>query len=176
MFFIIEIPPRGLRRQQPYHNIFLRCPPWSKYFSGKKQKALLINQTENYQTPVLQVKGKVWGGSAILAAAGRMHMVNTTRNSALPLLPRHPNHAESPYMAENKGNRFWPALDSQEAAERAMHNGAAAAAFVAVLTTVLVVIGPILGHPDLGMTPWSLIDAVLFAIAAWRMYRFGPIF
>jgi hypothetical protein len=74
-------------------------------------------------------------------------------------------------MPGRKGNRFWPTIASKERAIDLMHNGACASGLTALITAVFGVISVILGHPILGMDAWGFIDAAIFAVVAWRVFR-----
>lgn len=68
-------------------------------------------------------------------------------------------------------DRFWPTVDSQPKAVDAMHLAAYVAALGALATAAISVQALYVGHPVLGMRGSGLIDAALFAIIAWRIYR-----
>jgi predicted Zn finger-like uncharacterized protein len=79
--------------------------------------------------------------------------------------------AEEGELALQKENRFWPVVDSPEKAIKLMHGGAFAAALGCALTTAFSVAAIFLGHSVLGLDSWGLVDAALFAVIAWRIYR-----
>ena len=69
---------------------------------------------------------------------------------------------------EMSNNAFWeiiPEINSRESAIQVTRQGVVAAAFTCV-TTVIVGLLSILGF-----SPYSLVDAIIFAIVAWRIYR-----
>jgi hypothetical protein len=74
-------------------------------------------------------------------------------------------------MPFDKDSEWWPTVDSPERATRAMQYGSAAATFVAIIAAVIGGSVIYLGHPVLGMDEWILMEAALFALVAWRMYR-----
>jgi hypothetical protein len=68
-------------------------------------------------------------------------------------------------------NRWWPSVDDLEGAKEAAHQGAGAAVFVAVATALVSVL-TIVGIRILPfISPYSLVDAGLFAIVAWRIFK-----
>ncbi len=73
-------------------------------------------------------------------------------------------------MAQSQ-NRWWPSVDDLEGAKEAAHQAAGAAVFVAAITALfsLLVIFDIRILP--GFSPSSFVDAALFAIVAWRVYK-----
>jgi hypothetical protein len=74
-------------------------------------------------------------------------------------------------VADGKANRYWPNMDSSENAIQAMHNGAGAAVFTTLISAGFGAASLFLGHPVLGMDGWVLVDAAIFAVIAWRIYR-----
>lgn len=66
---------------------------------------------------------------------------------------------------------WWPSIETELEAKRAAYQGAGAAVLLAGVTTLrsILAIFDIQGLP--GSSPLSLIDAGLFAIVAWRIYR-----
>ena len=65
----------------------------------------------------------------------------------------------------------WPPIYSSERAIVFMHSGAGMAAFSSVLTAAINITAICLKRPVLGMDGWGLIEAALFAVIAWRVYR-----
>jgi hypothetical protein len=74
-------------------------------------------------------------------------------------------------MPFDKDSEWWPSITTPENAIRAMQYGSSAATLVAVITAVIGGSAIYLGHPVLGMHGWILMDAALFSLVAWRMYR-----
>lgn len=68
---------------------------------------------------------------------------------------------------------YWPEMTDLESAESAAHAGAGACFFVAAVTSLVAVISISLSRPIMGLNGWSFVDASLFAIAGWRMWRFS---
>jgi hypothetical protein len=73
-------------------------------------------------------------------------------------------------MAKSQ-NRWWPSVDDLEGAKDAAHQAAGAAAFVAGVTTLFSILAIFGIHILPGFSPLSLVDASIFAIAAWRIYK-----
>jgi hypothetical protein len=72
---------------------------------------------------------------------------------------------------EEMSSRWWPSVSDLEGAKKAAHEGAGAAVFVAAVTVLFSVLA-IFGIQILpGFSPLSLVDAALFAIVAWRIYK-----
>jgi len=68
-------------------------------------------------------------------------------------------------------NWWWPSVSDLEGAKKAAHSGAGAAVFVAAVTALFSVLA-IFGIQILpGFSALSLVDAALFAIVAWRIYK-----
>jgi hypothetical protein len=68
-------------------------------------------------------------------------------------------------------SRWWPPVTHREGAKQAAHEGAGAAVFVAAVTGLFSALA-IFGVQILpGFSPSSLVDAGLFAVVAWRVYR-----
>jgi hypothetical protein len=74
-------------------------------------------------------------------------------------------------MASGKSSSWWPSIQNPETAVKAMQFGAYTAALSAILTAGISGAAIYLRHPVLGMDAWALVDATLFAIVAWRVYR-----
>lgn len=72
------------------------------------------------------------------------------------------------------GRFFWPSVASLESATRASREGFYATTIVALLTLILVSFS-VLGYPLFGFNPWSLLDASIFAVLAWGIYRLSRV-
>jgi hypothetical protein len=66
---------------------------------------------------------------------------------------------------------YWPEVTDVNAAEDAVHKGAGACFFIAGVTALVASISIYLKKPVLGIDGWSFVDAALFAISGWRMWR-----
>jgi len=71
----------------------------------------------------------------------------------------------------DRSGSFWPTIDSPAKAVDVMHFGACMAGLGAWVTAAIGAAAIYLGHRVLGMSGWVLVDAALFAIIAWRVYR-----
>jgi len=70
---------------------------------------------------------------------------------------------------------YWPKLTSLKEAEQAAHEGAGACFVIAVFTAIVAGMSLWLDRPVLGMDAWAFADAMIFAIAAWRVWRLSRI-
>jgi hypothetical protein len=77
-------------------------------------------------------------------------------------------------MAKSQ-SRYWPSVDDLDGAKEAAHQGAQAAAIVAGVTALFSVLA-IFGIRILpGFSPLSLVDASIFAIVAWRIFKMSMV-
>jgi hypothetical protein len=60
-------------------------------------------------------------------------------------------------------------------AESAAHVGAGVCFFIAAVTAVVAAASIWLAKPILGMNGWAFLDAGIFVIAGWRIWRFSKI-
>src|SRR6266480_5450392 len=74
-------------------------------------------------------------------------------------------------MANTNSAWWWPSVSEKERAKNAAHGGAGAAVFVAAVTGLFSVLAIFDIRILPGFSPWSLVDAGLFAIVAWRIYK-----
>ena len=83
------------------------------------------------------------------------------------------NLADARGKAQEMNSEWWPAVSYREGARKAAREGAGAAIFVAAITGLFSVLA-IFGVQILpGFSATGLVDAGLFAIVAWRVYRFS---
>jgi len=68
---------------------------------------------------------------------------------------------------------LWPAITNEVEAKRAARSGAYAAVIVAVLTSAISLIAIGAKEPILGMDGFGMVDALLFVVIAWRVFRFS---
>jgi hypothetical protein len=68
---------------------------------------------------------------------------------------------------------YWPELTGLQESEQAAHYGAGVCFFIAGVTTIVAGLSVALAKPILGLNAWSFVDAGLFAIAGWRVWRFS---
>lgn len=83
-------------------------------------------------------------------------------------------------MSASKGNFFWPAVDTIDAAKKTSKYGVAAASFTTVVTTLVATWSLGAGRKAFDfIDAWSYIDAVIFAAVAYGIYkekRFAAVF
>ena len=72
-------------------------------------------------------------------------------------------------------NSWWPSTATAEEAKGAAHQGAGAAVFVASVTALFSILAIFNIRILSDFSPASLIDAGLFAIVAWRIYRMSRV-
>lgn len=70
---------------------------------------------------------------------------------------------------------YWPELTNLKESEKASREGAGVCFLVAGGTAVIASMSILLDKPILGMDGWAFVDAALFAIAGWRIWRFSRI-
>ncbi len=66
---------------------------------------------------------------------------------------------------------FWPEIYDRDTAQEVARRGAWVALLVAALTALLALLSLALRVVILGVTPPALLDAVIFAVAGWRIYK-----
>jgi hypothetical protein len=78
-------------------------------------------------------------------------------------------------VSDGKGRKYWPTIDGLKRANQLMYFGAGVALLNSLLSLGLSIARILSGHPALGMSVWnvywSLADAAIFAVVAWRVYR-----
>jgi hypothetical protein len=116
---------------------------------------------------------QVWGGIQMWATCrAATHLKEYCAPARSPLEFRgYPHYLLRSVMASSKQSSYWPRIDSIEKAVEVMHHGSVAAAISAVLTAGFCVAAIYLQRPVLGLDGWGLIDAALFAVVSWRVYR-----
>jgi len=86
------------------------------------------------------------------------------------LSPRYLEMPEAP-RKQAEGSGWWPSVETEVEAKGAAHQGTGAAVFVAGVTALFSVLAMFDIRILPGFSPLSLVDAGLFAIVAWRIYR-----
>lgn len=71
-------------------------------------------------------------------------------------------------------NMFWPNIDDIEDAKGIAKSAAFIPAFVSVVTAIIVLVG-IFYKPILGLDAWAFIDAFLFALVAFGMWKLNRV-
>jgi hypothetical protein len=74
-------------------------------------------------------------------------------------------------MANGLDDKWFPSITNPQNAAQAMHNGACIAGLCAAIRIAINVAAIYAQHPIMGVSGWGLIDGVLLAVAAWRVYR-----
>lgn len=67
--------------------------------------------------------------------------------------------------------KWWPSIESQSNATDVMHFAAFTAGLSAFVTAGISLDAIYEGHAVMGISGWALVDAAVFAIVAWRIYR-----
>jgi hypothetical protein len=66
---------------------------------------------------------------------------------------------------------YWPTIEDPSSAEQATKAAVGVSGFVAALTALLAVLSIFYHKPIFGIDGWGLIDAVIFALIAWRISK-----
>jgi hypothetical protein len=66
-------------------------------------------------------------------------------------------------------------LTDLKESEEAAHQGAGVCFFIAGVTAIVAGVSVSLDKPVLGMDAWAFVDAGIFAIAGWRIWRLSRI-
>ncbi len=78
-------------------------------------------------------------------------------------------------LPEDGGNNWWPSVADQKGAKKAAKEGAGAAVVVAAITTLFSVLALFDIRLLPGYSAWSFVDAALFALVAWRIYKMSRV-
>ena len=70
---------------------------------------------------------------------------------------------------------YWPELTDLKESGGAAHQGAGACFFIAGVTAIVAGMSAWQGKSVFGMDAWAFIDAGVFAIAGWRIWRLSRI-
>src|SRR5262245_28845717 len=73
-------------------------------------------------------------------------------------------------------NVIWPKIGDIEAAKQVAKSGFWAAAIVAVVTAIFATIALVTQKEVATIDAWAYVDAVLFALIAWRVKKFSRVF
>jgi len=68
---------------------------------------------------------------------------------------------------------LWPVITNEEEARKAARSGGYAAAFIALCTGVFSLVAIVNKQPIAGINGLSLIDAALFTVIAWKIFKFS---
>jgi hypothetical protein len=73
---------------------------------------------------------------------------------------------------------YWPTIEDESSAEHATKAAVGVSGFIAAVTALVAVLSIVYHKPILGLDGLGLIDAVIFALIAWRISkvsRFGAV-
>lgn len=76
-------------------------------------------------------------------------------------------------MSTEKPNRYWPSITSRADATNVMEYGGGLAVFQSILTAAIALYAIYRHSQFLGIDAYSLLDVVLLAVIAWRLFRFS---
>jgi hypothetical protein len=66
---------------------------------------------------------------------------------------------------------YWPTIEDEVSAEAAAQPAVGASAFFAAFTGLIATLSIIYNRPVFGFGGWSLVDAALFVVIAWRIKK-----
>jgi hypothetical protein len=64
---------------------------------------------------------------------------------------------------------YWPKIEDQTSAEAAVKPAVGASSFVAAVSGLIAILSILYHRPVFGFNGWSLVDALLFVVIAWRI-------
>jgi hypothetical protein len=94
--------------------------------------------------------------------------LSTKKNCSVPNLTGNAEDSDSVKW-------YWPELTDLKESEKAAHEGAGVCFLVAGGTAIIAAMSVSLDKPVLGMDAWAFVDAGIFAIAGWRIWRLSRI-
>lgn len=66
---------------------------------------------------------------------------------------------------------YWPTIEDESSAEEATKAAVGVSGLIAAMTALLAVLSMFDHLPILGLDEWGLLDAVIFALIAWRISK-----
>jgi len=66
---------------------------------------------------------------------------------------------------------YWPTIEDESSAEHATKAAVGVSGFIAAVTALAAVLSIVYHKPILGLDGWGLIDALIFALIAWRISK-----
>jgi hypothetical protein len=66
---------------------------------------------------------------------------------------------------------YWPTIDDKSSAEHATKSAVGVSGFIAAVTALAAVLSIVYHKPILSLDGWGLVDAVIFALIAWRISK-----
>lgn len=79
-------------------------------------------------------------------------------------------------QSATRKNPIWPEITDLESAASAARSGFWAAAIVAAVTAAVATWAAVSGSSVLSINSWAYLDAILFAVIAWRIRRYSRAF
>jgi|SRR5580704_1224082 hypothetical protein len=64
---------------------------------------------------------------------------------------------------------YWPTIEDESSAEAATKPAVGASGFFAAVTGLIAILSIVYHRPVFGFSGWSLVDALLFVVIAWRI-------
>jgi hypothetical protein len=94
------------------------------------------------------------------------------RNPDLPIYKQDESHGLwLPEVFMSMLDSVWPAITNRSEAQAAVVRGNGATCYVAVVTGVCAALAIVKGHSVLGVDGSASVDAMIFAVVAWRLFR-----
>jgi hypothetical protein len=66
---------------------------------------------------------------------------------------------------------YWPTIEDESSAKHATRAAVGVSGFIAAVTALAAVLSIVYRKPMLGLDGWGLVDAVIFALIAWRISK-----
>lgn len=66
---------------------------------------------------------------------------------------------------------YWPSTEDRSSAEAAVKPAVGVSSFIAAVSGLIAILSIIYQKPIFGFNGWSLVDALLFGVIAWRIRR-----
>jgi hypothetical protein len=66
---------------------------------------------------------------------------------------------------------YWPTIEDENSAEHATKAAVGVSGFIAAVTALAALLSMVYHKPILGLDGWGLVDAVIFALIAWRISK-----
>lgn len=101
----------------------------------------------------------------------RQRGLESQDTSAKPIQAAERLALDSEQPRTSGSNWLWPVVTNEEEAKKAAKRGAYAATLVAVLTAAVALIAIGAKGPIMGMDGWAMLDALLFALIAWKIFK-----
>jgi len=66
---------------------------------------------------------------------------------------------------------YWPTIEDDSSAEQATKAAVGVSGFIAAVTALAAILSIVYHKPIFGLDGWGLVDAVIFALIAWRISK-----